>query len=148
PDNGTFTMGSQATFTIVVSNTAVAGSQAAKNVKLTDQLPTNGGLTWTSATASQGSCAVANNVLSCSLGDIAVGAPVTVTVSSPTTTPTGACQSQPNPAAIASADNAASAQDSGSLTCTPPPAQLKVVKSPKGGTFNMGDQVTFSIVVS
>src|SRR5262249_50626375 len=86
--------------------------------------------------------------LSCSLGNIAPGASVTVTVSSPATTPTGACQAQPNPAANATADGGLSATDSGSLTCTPPPAQLRVVKSPKGGTFTMGSQVSYSIVVS
>ncbi len=148
PDNGTFTMGSQVSFTIVVSNPAVAGSASATNVQLTDSLPTNGGLTWTTATTSQGACSVTNNVLSCSLGTIAPQGSVTVTVSSPTTTPNAACQSQPNPYANATADGGLTATDSGSLTCTPPPAQLKVVKTPDNGTFTTGSQVTYTIVVS
>src|SRR5438270_900259 len=72
----------------------------------------------------------------------------TIVVSSPATTPVTACQAQPNPAATATADGGLTAQDSGSMSCTPPPPQLKVVKSPKGGTFTMGAQVSFSIVVS
>src|SRR5207244_2067932 len=128
----TFTMGGQASYSIVVSNPAGAGSSAATNVSLSDALPTNGGLTWITSTTSQGSCSITSNTLNCSLGSIAAGASVTVTVSSPATTPTAACQSQPNPAANASADGGLTATDSGSLTCTPPAAQLKVVKTPDG----------------
>jgi uncharacterized repeat protein (TIGR01451 family) len=150
PDGGSFTMGGQATFTIVVSNPAPAGAQAAKSVTLTDVLPGNGGLVWTSATTTAGTCTspIVSNNLSCNLGDIAAGASVTVTVTTAATTPVAACQSQPNPAAIATATGGLTAQDSGSLTCTPPPAQLNVVKTPDGGSFTMGGQATFTIVVS
>src|SRR5205814_309701 len=89
--------------------------------------PTNGGLTWTSATTTQGSCSVSTPTLSCALGTIAPGAPVTVVVYSPATTPTTACQSQPNPVALATAGGGLSAQDSGSLTCTPPPVSANCV---------------------
>src|SRR5439155_410640 len=94
PDNGSFTMGSQVSFNIVVSNPAAAGSASATNVILSDALPTNGGLTWTSSTTTQGTCSISSNTLNCSLGTIAAGASVTVTVSSPATTPNAACQSQ------------------------------------------------------
>jgi uncharacterized repeat protein (TIGR01451 family) len=148
PKGGTFTMGAPVSFTIVVSNPAIAGSQAATNVTLSDALPTNGGLTWTAATATQGSCQVANNVLNCSLGTIPAQASATIIVSSPATTPVSACTAQSNPFANAAADGGLAATDSGSLNCTPPPAQLGVVKSPKGGTFTMGAPVSFTIVVS
>jgi uncharacterized repeat protein (TIGR01451 family) len=149
PDNGTFTSGGQATFNIVVSNPAAAGSAAATNVTLTDQLPTAGGMTWTTATTSQGTCSVVNNSLSCQLGTIAAGASVTVTVSSPATTPASACQLQNNAMAIATADGGVTAQDSGSLNCAPPSApQLKVVKTPDAGTFPYTGQAHFTIVVS
>jgi uncharacterized repeat protein (TIGR01451 family) len=121
PDNGNFTQGSQVSFTMVVSNPAPSGASSATNVQLTDALPTSGGLTWTSSTTTQGSCSITNNNLSCSLGTIAPGGSVTVAVYSPASTPAAACQSQPNPAAIATADGGLTAQDSGSLTCTPPP---------------------------
>ena len=122
PDNGTFTPGSQVGFTIVVSNTAAPGSQPATNVMLSDQLPGNGGLVWSSASPTQGSCTpIVGNLLNCALGPIPPQGSVTVTVTSGPTTPAAACQSRPNPVALATADNAPSAQGSGSLTCTPPP---------------------------
>jgi len=117
PDNGTFTIGTQATYSIVVSNPAPAGSQSATNVTLTDTLPTNGGLTWTSVTTTQGTCTITGgNALSCSLGTIAAQGSVTITLKSVTTT-LPMCTSQPNPAAIATADGGLTAQDSGSLSC-------------------------------
>jgi uncharacterized repeat protein (TIGR01451 family) len=119
PDNGTFSFQGQASFTIVVSNN---GFDVATNVQLTDNLPGNGGLTWITATTTQGTCALAANVLNCSLGALAPGASATITVSSAATTPAAACTNQPNPAAIATADGGLTAQDGGSLTCTPPPS--------------------------
>jgi len=149
PDNGVFQTGGPVSFTIVVSNPAPAGSSSATHVQLQDTLPTNGGLTWTSFTTSQGTCSIANNTsLSCNLGTIPAQGSVTVTVSSPTTTPATACQQQPNYAAIATADGGLIANDSGSQNCTPPAPQLKVVKTPDNGTFVMGGPVTFTIVVS
>jgi uncharacterized repeat protein (TIGR01451 family) len=150
PDNGTFTQGSQVSFTIVVSNPAPTGFSPATNVTLTDTLPTNGGLAWASVSTSQGACSLSgtnNSSLSCALGTIAAQGSVTVTVLSAATTPAAACQSQPNPAANATADGGLKATDGGSLTCTPPP-QLRVVKTPDGGTFTQGSQVSFTIVVS
>lgn len=145
PKSGTFTSGGQATYTIVVTNTGALAS----HIKLTDALPGNGGLVWEHAVPTAGSCVdpIVGNALDCDFGTVAAGASVTVTVTSTLTTPAAACQDQPNPAAIATDDHGDTAQDNGDLTCTPPP-QLKVVKSPKAGTFNQGDQVSFTIVVS
>jgi uncharacterized repeat protein (TIGR01451 family) len=151
PKNGTFTQGSQVSFTIVVSNPAPAGAQSATNVQLTDTLPTNGGLSWMSAATTQGSCTLSgpnNSNLNCSLGTIVPQGSLTATVTSINPTPLAACQSQANPAALATADGGLKAQDSGSLNCTPPPPQLAVVKTPKNGTFTQGSQVSFTIVVS
>ncbi|MFO1429991.1 MAG: SdrD B-like domain-containing protein [Candidatus Competibacteraceae bacterium] len=119
PDNGTFAQGAQVSYTIVVSNPAPAGGQTATNVQLADTLPGNGGLVWTTATTTQGTCTnpIVGNSLSCSLGSIPAQGAVTVTVTSAASTPDGACQSQPNPAAIATSGNL-TAQDSGSLSCT------------------------------
>src|SRR6185436_727403 len=87
---------------------------------LTDQLPTNGGLSWTNYTATAGSCTIsAGSLLSCNLGNILPGDTVTITVMSGPATPPGACQPQPNPAATATADGGLTASDSGSLGCTP-----------------------------
>jgi uncharacterized repeat protein (TIGR01451 family) len=118
PKNGTFTQGSQVSFTIVVGND---GGSTATNAHLHDQLPGNGGLLWTTATTTQGTCALASNVLDCDFGDIPAGGSVTVVVKSSNPTPSAACQSQPNPVALATADGGLQAQDSGGLSCTPPP---------------------------
>jgi uncharacterized repeat protein (TIGR01451 family) len=147
PDNGMFAQGAPVSFQIVVSNPAPAGSGAATGVVLTDTLPGNGGLIWSSATTTQGTCnPISANALNCWLGDIAPGNSVTVTVNSVNQTPAAACTYQPNAAAIATSTNGLRAQDSGSLNCVPP--QLKVVKFPKAGTFNSGGQASFTIYVS
>jgi hypothetical protein len=125
PKGGSFPMNGQASFQIVVSNPASAGAAAATNVSLSDVLPTNGGLTWASVTPSS-NCSIANNVLNCSWPSLAAASSVTVTVSSPATTPASACQSQPNPAANATADSGLTATDSGSLSCQPS-SQLTLV---------------------
>jgi uncharacterized repeat protein (TIGR01451 family) len=126
PDAATFTQGSQVSFTIVVSNPAPAGSQAATSVTLNDALPGAGGLVWATATTTQGTCTnpIVGNALSCQLGTIAAGGSVTVTVTSSSTTPDAACQVQSNPAANATATGGLTATDSGSLRCDlplPPP---------------------------
>jgi uncharacterized repeat protein (TIGR01451 family) len=138
PDGGSFPSGGQASFTIVVSNPAPAGSQSALNVQLTDALPGNGGLVWTTASTTQGTCVnpIVGNSLSCSLGNIAPGGSVTVTVSTAATTPAAACQSQPNPVAQATADGGLSAQDAGSLTCTPPTTFVTVTQGGWGAPPN------------
>ena len=147
PDHGTFTSGSQLTYTVVVSNDGAAGS-VAHNVKLNDALPGNGGLSWQTATTTQGTCTnpIVSNNLHCDLGDIAQGSSVTVTITSTATTPAAACQDQPNPAAIATDNEGDRAQDSGDQTCIPPP-HLTISKSPTNGTFTQGSQLTYTIVV-
>jgi len=154
PDGGTFTQGGPISYSIVVSNDGLAGS-IATNVHLSDQLPTNGTLNWFAATINinpaQGSCSMsASSLLNCSLGSIAAGAAnaVTVTVSL-ASTPAAACQSQPNPVALATADGGLSAQDAGSPRCkmTRSTPHLVVVKTPDGGTFTQGGAVSFTIVV-
>jgi uncharacterized repeat protein (TIGR01451 family) len=162
PKNGTFTSGAQVSFTFVVSNPAPTGGQSAANVQLTDQLPTNGGLTWTSVAVNptaQGTCAISPTyLLTCSLGSLAAQGSVTITVSSPSTTPAAACQLQPNgqagppivPGVSVTANGGLTATDWGSLTCstTPTGPQLSVVKTPKNGIFAPGGQAKFTIVVS
>jgi uncharacterized repeat protein (TIGR01451 family) len=70
----------QLTYTLTVSNT---GPDTATNVVVTDTLPA--GAVFGSATAEQGSCGEAAGVVTCSLGNIADGDSVIVTI---TVTPT------------------------------------------------------------
>jgi uncharacterized repeat protein (TIGR01451 family) len=65
-------------YTVKVTN---EGPLAASGVTLTDDLPKNAG--FGSASTTQGSCTVkpAKRLVTCSLGEIAAGATVTVTIS-------------------------------------------------------------------
>jgi len=69
PLNGTVT------YTLSVTN---KGPDTATNVQLADPAPA--GITYLSATASQGSCSVSASVVTCALGTLAPGQTVTVTV--------------------------------------------------------------------
>ncbi len=141
PKNGTFQIGSPVSFTMTVKNAAAPGGSAATRVVLTDTLPTNGGLEW--ATATPSSCRVNGATLQCDLGTIAAQQSVAVTVTSKPA-PFAACVAQPNSARV-NADGGISAQDSASLTCTPP--ELSVETTPDGGSFKQGGQASFTIVV-
>jgi uncharacterized repeat protein (TIGR01451 family) len=119
PKNGTFTQGSQVSFTIVVGND---GGSPAANVHLTDQLPGNGGLLWTGYTTTRGVCFLSvSNLLNCDLGTIGPGESATITVTSANPTPAAACQLQSNTSALVTGDGQLQAEDSASLSCTPPP---------------------------
>src|SRR5437867_3185224 len=141
PDGQMINAGDTATFTIVVSNT---GTGVAKSVTLTDPLPAGGGVNWTTASAG---CSVSGapgaQSLSCSFGDLAAGASVTVVVSAVTSFQ--ACTTMPN-LATAHATNAPDASDPGSITCQPP--NLTIVKTPDGATYTAGQTISFTIVVS
>lgn len=125
PKLGSFEQGKQAVFTIEVSNCGPVGAASIEETTLVDQLPTNGGMTWTSVGIAplnpNYNCGVTNGLLNCNLGTLAQGVKVTVTVKSPTTTPVSACQTQSNPEALAKAKGGLEARDSGSLSCTPAP---------------------------
>ena len=122
PKNGTFVSGSQVSFSIIVGN---PGGSTATNVKLDDQLPSSGGLSFTSVTTTQGTCTLSTaNFLHCDLGPIGPGSSATITVSSGTSTPDTACQLQSNPHATATADNNLMADDFGSTNCAPPNGKI------------------------
>ena len=68
-------VGEQVTYTLTVHN---SGPSNAPGVDLTDTLP--GGVTYESATPSQGSCTETTGTVSCSLGTVANGSDATVTI--------------------------------------------------------------------
>ena len=75
------TEGDDVTYDVTVSN---GGPDAAENVVLSDDLPA--GVTFVSATPSQGTCSEAGGVVTCDLGDLGNGgsADVSIVVNAPT----------------------------------------------------------------
>src|SRR5262249_2863531 len=85
----------------------------------------------------------------CDLGNWAQFGNCTITVSSPTQT-TAPAECVPAPGLLntgtAAAGNADAVQDSGSQSCVLP--NLIVQKTPKNGTYSLGDTISFTIVVT
>jgi uncharacterized repeat protein (TIGR01451 family) len=79
--SGAVYVGSNITYTITVNN---AGPDTANLVTVSDPIPA--GTTHVSSSASQGSCTLTAGVLNCSLGSIASGGSVTITLVTSTST--------------------------------------------------------------
>jgi uncharacterized repeat protein (TIGR01451 family) len=130
-------VGDTAEWDIVVSN---IGKGIARNVTVTDPLP--GNITWQ---VSHAGCSIASSTLTCSLGDLAPNASVTIVVTGNTDTEgseTQDCIVLDNTATVASSNEPASAQgnnkDDASITVTCSSALVidKDVSGNTGGTFN------------
>ena len=83
--SATVTAGDNVTYTVTVSNN---GPDTAEAVSVTDTLPS--GVTFVSATPTQGSCSEAGGVVTCNLGSVANAAnmPITINLSmTPDVTP-------------------------------------------------------------
>jgi hypothetical protein len=147
PASGSFAPGEQVIYRMYITNQGFIGSQVARNVRLRDQLPGNGGLTWSVVSTSIGQCSLSDNLLSCSLGDLKPqGAALVIVKSTPVTT-LEACQDQPNLASVM-ADGGVTAEGSGFITCTTGgPPQLTVATDPENGQFTSGSQLSSTITV-
>jgi uncharacterized repeat protein (TIGR01451 family) len=85
-------------YTITATN---SGAGSATGVTLTDELPTDAGLSWLiDGGTGAGLCSITNGTLSCSFGDMAGSSNFTVHVSSPTTEATAAGSPVQNTASI------------------------------------------------
>jgi uncharacterized repeat protein (TIGR01451 family) len=128
--------GDVASFTITVTNT---GTGPANNVTMSDQLPA--GIVWTDNSAA---CTIsAGGLLSCSFGNLAAGASVSVTVSG--TTDAADCGTLNN-LATAQADNNAPVQDDASIVVNCP--DIDVTKVADQGTVSAGTAIGFTITVT
>lgn len=141
-NNGVFTIGSTATFTMTVKNAAAAGASAAKNVVLTDTLPTNGGLEW--ATVQPSTCQLTGSGVRCALGTLDAGKQAVVTVTSKPA-PFAGCVAQSNTANVTAEGNL-TASANATVTCAPP--ALAVTKAGAPATFKQGGQAAFEIKVT
>ena len=130
-------------FTLTITS---KGPGSAFGVKVSDTLPTNSGLDWSiDAAGTTGTWALAGGVLSfggASGVTMAKNASFHVHITSPTT-----------PATCGKVDNTGNAtttndgSDSASASITVNCPDVKVTKTPDGGTINAGDTATFSIKV-
>ena len=129
-------------YTITVTNN---GAGTAKDVVVTDTLPTNAGLNWTiDGGTGAAQCSIASGVLTCNFGDMASGATKTVHLSSPTTSAT--CGQVVNAASATSGNDGN--PSTGPVTITVNCPDLVVVKTADNGTINAGETAKFTIVVT
>lgn len=134
-------VGQNLTYTITVTNN---GPTSAANVAVTDTLP--GGVTFVSATPSQGACTGTSSI-SCNLGSLAFPGSATVTI---VVTPTTAGPLS-NTASVASTTNDPSGGNNSSTAATTvnaPSANLSIVKTDSPDPVNVGSTLTYTIVVT
>ena len=151
PNNGTESAGSPISFTLSWAN---EGEGSATGVVVSDTLPSGNGLDWSiSASTGTGSTCVlsAADVLTCNVGTIAGNpnfpnaAPVNGTVTLTSATTSAACGEINNTGQITS-NNDGTDNDPGQVTVLCP--DVKVEKTPDGGTVQAGATATFTIVVT
>src|SRR5437867_854797 len=148
----TISAGDQATYTITVTNN---GPGDATGVTLTDTVP--GAVAapgWAVGGANAASCApnpvAGGTLLTCTFGTVAAGQSRTITLTA-TTTPAN-CPVINNSAHVAASNEAAAQQGNNNAGPVPInvncPPDLHIVKTPDGTTYNAGDTIHFTIVVS
>jgi uncharacterized repeat protein (TIGR01451 family) len=140
-------------YTIVVSNSAAAGTGTATGVVLTDPLPAGTGIDWSISPAysGPGTCAITGSVgsqtLTCTIGNLAPGASASVHISSSTSTCTTSLTL--NNTATASATNAPSVSASATIIVQVPlPPKLSITKTADATSVTAGSTVGFTITVS
>ena len=129
------------TYNITATN---AGPSAATNVVVTDALPA--GVTFTSATPSQGNCALASGMLTCQLGSLAVNGSASVALQvKPRQTGTlgntaSVAATEPDPD---TSNNSATSNINVIKT-----ADLKVAKTDSADPIFVGEQVTYTMLIT
>ncbi len=140
PDDGSINAGDTATFSIKVEN---LGPGNATGVVVSDTLPA--GLTWW--TENEDDCSIAAGVLTCNVGDLAVGASKTYSVSAVTSK--ADCGDIDN-TATATATNEQAADEgnnSDTGTITVKCAAIEIVKDSDDAQVNAGDDIGFTVTV-
>jgi uncharacterized repeat protein (TIGR01451 family) len=145
-DDATVSAGDSIGFTVIVGN---SGPGVARSVTLDDPLPGGTDVSWSISPAygGQGTCDVTGSTptqkLSCSFGDMVVGASASVHVTSATSAQS--CADYPN-AAKASTTNGTDVHASASTTVDCP--GLHITKTADDTSVSAGDAIGFSISVS
>src|SRR5581483_4090957 len=132
-------VGDTVTFTVSVAD---VGPNAATGVQVTDLLPA--GLTFVSATAAQGTYDATTGLWS--VGTVAAGTTTTLTVTAQVT----AAAAASNVATISHADQSDPnpGNNRAATTVTPQQADLSLTKSVDDGRPNVGDTVTFTVILA
>src|SRR5438128_2367947 len=135
-DSHTVSAGDPIGFTITVTNN---GAGVAHNVNVNDTLPTDPGTSWSiDGGTGAGSCSISASVLSCSFGDMASGAVLTVHISSPTTSATPASSPVDNTANVTTSNDGS---DSASASIVVLGANVGITKVADASSVNAGDQI-------
>jgi uncharacterized repeat protein (TIGR01451 family) len=134
-------VGDNLTYTATVTNN---GPAAATGVTLTDTLPA--GVTFVSATPTQGSCVNSSGAVTCSIGALANSASATVTIVV-TPTATGTITNTVNVAANLTDDNPSNNSASQTTTVNPK-ADLSIAKTDSPDPATTGHNLTYTITVT
>jgi uncharacterized repeat protein (TIGR01451 family) len=136
-------------FSVTVKNSAAEGTGTAKAVTLNDPLPAGNGVSWSIDPAynGPGTCSITGaaptQTLTCSFGDMAPGASVSVHIASGTTAASGG--TYPN-TATASASNHDPVDASATIVVQPPGLSIKkVADAPQ---VDAGQKIGFTVTVS
>jgi uncharacterized repeat protein (TIGR01451 family) len=138
---GTVVTGQTVTYTIMVSNASAANPAAGTVV--TDVLPA--GLTFSSATTSQGSFTQSGGVVTFNLGPVVNGTPATLTVTA-TATAAGTLTDTATATTTAGVTTPANSRTTASTTVNPAATTTTVIASPT--SVPVGQPVTFTASVT
>jgi uncharacterized repeat protein (TIGR01451 family) len=135
--------GGRLTYSITVTN---AGPDGAAGVAFTDALPA--GVSFFSATSSQGVCAQATNTVTCNLGNLASAATATVTLAVEVTAAAGTTLSNTATVSTTTPDPVSN-NNSQTVTTqvTEPRADLSVAVTASPSEPTVDDQLTYTITV-
>ncbi len=133
--------GQQLTYAIGVHN---SGPSGATGVTVTDTLP--GGVTYDSATPSQGSCSHSSGTVTCNLGALANGANATVNIV--VTPSSGTSITNQASVSAATADPAVVNNAASATTTVDPVADLSLTNSDAPDPVLSGNELTYTLAVN
>ncbi len=129
-------------YTITVTN---GGAGTAKDVIVTDTLPTNAGLSWTiDGGSGAADCSITSGVMTCDFGDMAPGASLTVHLSSPTTFET--CGQVVNQASATTSNDGNPSSGPSTITVNCPDLGIDIEKTGPDQA-HVGDTITYDFTV-